>query len=157
MAVKKKIVPEKYPMPEQDPAVRIRNFNEVPFGYSEELAILEATRCIQCKNQPCIQGCPVGIDIPKFIAQIAAGDFLGAAQTLKEKNALPAVCGRVCPQESQCEAYCTLGVKHQPIAIGRLERFAADYERSTNGLRAPMIPPSTGKRVAVVGSGPAGL
>ncbi|MCX7636136.1 MAG: FAD-dependent oxidoreductase, partial [Syntrophales bacterium] len=144
-------------MPEQDPRVRIGNFDEVPLGYPPETAVREARRCIQCKKPTCIQGCPVDVQIPKFIAEIAAGDFLAAARTLKETNSLPAVCGRVCPQEDQCEKYCVLGKKGDPVAIGRLERFAADYERETGQVAVPTHAPFNGKRVAVIGAGPSGL
>ncbi|MCL2337461.1 MAG: NADPH-dependent glutamate synthase, partial [Firmicutes bacterium] len=146
----------KNPMPAQDPIIRAKNFNEVATGYTKEMAIDEAKRCLQCKKEPCRQGCPVEVYIPQFIALVAEGDFAGAIAKIKEKNALPAVCGRVCPQESQCENYCTLGKKHEPVAIGRLERFCADYELST-GVKIPPVAPPTGKRVAIVGSGPAGL
>jgi len=144
-------------MPEQDPAVRRRNFEEVPFGYTPELAIAEAERCIQCKNAKCMEGCPVQIAIPDFIALIARGDFLGAAKKLKETNSLPAICGRVCPQEDQCEKLCIWQKKGIPVAIGNLERFAADYERRSGQVELPAKKPPNGKRVAVVGSGPAGL
>ena len=144
-------------MPEQDPGERIRNFEEVPRGYTPETAILEAKRCIQCKKPGCVEGCPVDVQIPKFIKQIAEGDFLGAARTLKETNSLPAVCGRVCPQEDQCEKTCILGKKGEPVAIGRLERFAADYERNGGAVAIPEIAPSNGKKVAVIGAGPSGL
>ena len=144
-------------MPEQDPKERIRNFEEVPRGYTPETAILEAKRCIQCKKPGCVEGCPVDVQIPKFIKQIAEGDFLGAARTLKETNSLPAVCGRVCPQEDQCEKTCILGKKGEPVAIGRLERFAADYERNGGAVAIPEIAPSNGKKVAVIGAGPSGL
>ena len=144
-------------MPEQEPKVRAKNFNEVPFGYTPELALLEASRCLQCKKPKCTEGCPVEIDIPGFVHLIAAGDFAGAARKLKERNALPAVCGRVCPQEDQCEKVCIVGRKDQPVAIGRLERFAADWERDKGEVSIPEKAPSTGKKVAVVGSGPAGL
>ncbi|RLB28808.1 MAG: glutamate synthase (NADPH), homotetrameric [Deltaproteobacteria bacterium] len=145
------------PMPEQEPKVRAKNFDEVPFGYSPETAMLEASRCIQCKNPSCITGCPVDIDIPAFIAKIKEGDFAGAIAKLKEKNALPAICGRVCPQEVQCEKVCILGKKGEPVAVGRLERFAADWERAQGEVSIPEKAPSTGKRVAVVGAGPSGL
>jgi glutamate synthase (NADPH/NADH) small chain len=154
---KRKLVPKKVPMPEQPAEERRKNFKEVPLGYSEALAIEEAKRCIQCKNTPCIPGCPVDIDIPGFIGLIAEGKFLEAAQKMKEKNALPAVCGRVCPQETQCESVCTLGKKHEPVAIGRLERFIADWERENGQVQIPTRAPSTGKKLAVIGSGPAGL
>ena len=145
------------PIPEQDPTVRSKNFDEVPYGYPEETAILEAKRCLQCKKPPCVAGCPVEIDIPAFIQLVAEGDFIGAAHKIKETNTLPAICGRVCPQESQCEAVCILGKKQEPVAIGRLERFVADYERQTGDIHIPEKAPITGKKIAVVGSGPAGL
>lgn len=154
---KMKIVPNKTPMPEQPAEERIHNFNEVPLGYTEELAIEEAQRCIQCKNKPCIKGCPVNIEIPEFIAFIAEGNFEGAIKKIKEKNLLPSVCGRVCPQEDQCEKFCTLGKKNEPVAIGRLERFVADWERKSGKLNLPEIGAPTGKKVAIVGAGPAGL
>jgi glutamate synthase (NADPH/NADH) small chain len=144
-------------MPEQDPKVRAKNFDEVPFGYTPELAQLEASRCLQCKKPKCIEGCPVEIDIPAFIKLISDGDFSGSARKLKERNSLPAICGRVCPQEDQCEKFCIVGKKDQPVAIGRLERFAADWERTKGEVTIPEKAPSTSKRVAVVGSGPAGL
>jgi len=144
-------------MPEQEPKVRARNFNEVPFGYPPELAQLESSRCLQCKKPKCIEGCPVEIDIPAFIKLISEGDYEGAARKLKERNSLPAVCGRVCPQEDQCEILCIVGKKDEPVAIGRLERFAADWERDKGGVFIPEKAPPTGKKVAVVGSGPAGL
>jgi len=144
-------------MPEQDARERGRNFDEVPFGYTPELAQLEASRCIQCKKPKCIAGCPVGVDIPGFIKLVKEGDFLGAARKLKEDNSLPAICGRVCPQEEQCEQVCVLSKKQDSVAVGNLERFVADYERAHGELHLPEIPPSTGKKVAIVGSGPAGL
>jgi len=143
-------------MREQDPKVRIRNFEEVPFGYTPEEAVSEAERCLQCKRAPCIQGCPVNINIPKFIREIREGDFRAAIRTIKETNNLPAICGRVCPQETQCQAVCTLGKKYEPVAIGRLERFVADWEYE-HGVELPEVGKPTGFRVAVVGSGPAGL
>jgi len=151
------IRPDRVPMREQDPEVRVHNFEEVPLGYSPEEAQTEAARCLQCKKPLCMAGCPVGVDIPGFIALIAEGRFAEAARKIKETNCLPAVCGRVCPQESQCEALCILGKKHTPVAIGRLERFAADYEREHALVETPEPKPSTGKRVAIIGSGPAGL
>jgi glutamate synthase (NADPH/NADH) small chain len=144
-------------MPEQEAKVRARNFDEVPFGYSPELAGLESSRCLQCKKPKCIEGCPVEIDIPGFIKFVSEGDFKGAARKLKERNALPAICGRVCPQEDQCEKVCIVGKKDQPVAVGRLERFVADWERAKGEVVIPEKAPATGKRVAVVGSGPAGL
>lgn len=153
---KKKIMPKKNPMPAQDPAGRARNFNEVALGYTEEAVVAEASRCLQCKNEPCSQGCPVEVDIPAFIKLVAVRDFKGAIQKLKEKNALPAVCGRVCPQENQCEKFCTLGKKHEPVAIGRIERYCADWELA-NGVLPQDTSPPNGKKVAIVGSGPAGL
>ena len=147
---------KKYPMPEQDPKERAKNFNEVALGYSLEVAMREAERCLDCKKPACKQGCPVEVDIPDFIRFIKTGDIDGAINKIKEKNALPAVCGRVCPQESQCESRCVLGKKGEPVGIGRLERFAADYELA-KGTQEVQVAPATGKKVAVVGSGPAGL
>jgi glutamate synthase (NADPH/NADH) small chain len=144
-------------MPEQDSYKRRSNFNEVNLGFTEELAKMEAMRCIQCPKPTCVEGCPVGVKIGEFIALVADGDYLGAASKLKEDNLLPAICGRVCPQEEQCEVKCVTGKKGEPVAIGRLERFVADYERETVGIRQPGLKPKTGKRVAIVGSGPAGL
>jgi len=152
-----KIVPKKTPMREQPAKERVKNFNEVPYGYSPEEAVAEAKRCLQCKRAPCIAGCPVEIDIPGFIKFIAEGDFKSAIKRLKEKNVLPAVCGRVCPQESQCEQVCTLAKKFEPVAVGRLERFAADYEALQGESPLPEAPKPTGKKVAVIGSGPGGL
>ena len=145
------------PMPEQEPKVRARNFQEVPLGYTKELAMKEAQRCIQCKDPRCRQGCPVEIEIPAFIKCIKEGDFEGAIRKLWEKNSLPAVCGRVCPQEVQCEGMCIVGKKDAPVAIGNLERFAADYQRKHGKDILPPKPEPTGKKVAVVGAGPAGL
>jgi glutamate synthase (NADPH/NADH) small chain len=150
------IVAGRNAMPIQDPKVRVGNFDEVALGYTKEQALSEAGRCRQCKKKPCSSGCPVGVDIPGFIALVKEGDFLGAARKIKESNNLPAICGRVCPQEEQCEKLCILGKKHEPVAIGRLERFAADYER-TAGEQAIPGPAPTGKKVAVVGSGPSGI
>jgi len=145
------------PMPEQDPRERIRNFDEVPLGYGLEEAQAEAARCLQCKKSKCRDGCPVQVDIPAFIDLIAQGKPAAAAARIKETNCLPAVCGRVCPQETQCEAECLLGKRGEPVAVGRLERFAADYEREHGLVEIPPLPPPTGKKVAVVGAGPAGL
>ncbi|MDP3183615.1 MAG: NADPH-dependent glutamate synthase [Desulfobaccales bacterium] len=144
-------------MPEQEPKVRARNFQEVPFGLSPELAQKEAERCIQCKDPRCKQGCPVEIDVPRFIKEIKEGDFEAAIRTLWEMNALPAICGRVCPQEIQCEGLCVIGKKEEPVAIGNLERFAADYQRLHGRDILPPKADPTGKKVAVVGAGPAGL
>ena len=147
---------KKNPMPSQDPNVRNKNFDEVALGYTEEQALDEATRCLHCKNKTCMQGCPVMVHIPDFIAEVAKGDFEAAYQIIAATSALPAVCGRVCPQESQCEKYCVRGIKGEPVGIGRLERFVADWHREhTTG--AAEKPASNGHRVAVVGSGPSGL
>ncbi|MCS7260638.1 MAG: NADPH-dependent glutamate synthase [Anaerolineae bacterium] len=154
---KKEIIPKRTPMAEQPPAERIHNFNEVPYGYTPEEAMAEARRCLQCKNPRCVEGCPVGIDIPGFLQLIAEGDFQGAINLIHRANALPAITGRVCPQETQCEAVCTLCKKYEPVAIGRLERFVADWEAAQGTLPIPPLPPPTGKKVAVVGSGPAGI
>ena len=153
---KKEKVPRQ-PMPEQEPKVRAKNFQEVPLGYPPDIAMREASRCLQCKNPTCRTGCPVEIDIPAFINRIKEGDFKGAIAKIKEKNALPAVCGRVCPQEVQCENNCILGKKGEPVAIGRLERFSADWERAQGEVSIPEKEAPTGKRIAVVGSGPSGL
>lgn len=144
-------------MPEQSPLERIKNFYEVPYGFSAEQAMEEAKRCIQCKKPLCVGGCPVNINIPWFIRLIAEGKFVEAAHKLKETNGLPAVCGRVCPQEDQCEKVCVVGKKGDAVSIGRLERFAADFEREHGEMQIPEIPRWTGKKVAVVGGGPAGL
>lgn len=141
----------------QDPAKRITNFEEVPYGFTLEEAKDEALRCLQCKNPDCVPGCPVGIDIPAFIQFIEDGDIAAAARKIRETNFLPAVCGRVCPQDKQCEAVCIVGNKNEPVAIGNLERFVADYEREHKLPRMPKIDPETGKKVAVIGAGPAGL
>ena len=153
---KKQKIPRQ-PMPEQEPEVRSRNFEEVPLGYTPERAMEEAKRCLQCRKPLCVTGCPVGVDIPGFILHIKEGLFTNAARNLWSKNSLPAVCGRVCPQEIQCEAVCIVGKKDDSVAIGNLERFAADYERNHGTGELPHRQTSTGKRVAVVGSGPSGL
>lgn len=147
---------ERTPMPEQPAEERRKNFNEVALGYTKEDALAEASRCLSCKEPKCVEGCPVNVDIPGFIKLVCEEDFAGAIEKIKGTNALPAICGRVCPQETQCEALCVLGKKGQPVAIGRLERFCADYERQ-QGVKVPEVPKPTGKKVAVVGSGPAGL
>ena len=148
--------PKKHEMPNQDPLVRARNFDEVALGYNSEIAIAEAQRCITCKNKPCVSGCPVSIDIPNFIGKIKEGDFEGAYNVISLSSSLPAVCGRVCPQETQCESKCTLGIKFEPVGIGRLERFVADWHNQ-NSKELPQKPHSNGHKVAVVGSGPSGL
>lgn len=148
--------PKKCPMPEQDPNVRNKNFEEVALGYTPEMAIEEAQRCLNCKHKPCVAGCPVGVKIPEFIALVAEGKFIEAAAKIKETSALPAVCGRVCPQESQCESKCVRGIKGEPVAIGRLERFVADYAMA-NDTTEITVPEQNGHKVAVVGAGPAGL
>jgi glutamate synthase (NADPH) small chain len=150
------VAPKRFPMPEQSAAVRAHNFDEVNLGYTLDLALAEADRCLECKKPRCVPGCPVGIDIPRFIAAVGRHDLKVAYRVLKASNALPAVCGRVCPQESQCEATCVVGRKLQPVAIGRLERFVADFAVARGWEEAPTVPP-TGKRVAIIGSGPAGL
>ena len=147
---------KKNPMPSQDPQVRSGNFDEVALGYTEAQALDEAQRCLHCKNKPCMQGCPVMVHIPDFIAKVAEGDFEAAYQIIAATSALPAVCGRVCPQESQCEKYCVRGIKGESVGIGRLERFVADWHRQ-HATAAPEKPASNGHKVAVVGSGPAGL
>ena len=144
-------------MPVRPPDVRNKDFNEVALGFTPELALIEAKRCLQCPKQPCVDGCPVSVDITGFIHLVTEGDFIGAAQKIKETNLLPAVCGRVCPQEEQCEQVCVVAKIDKPVAIGRLERFVADYEREQGAVELPKVAPSTGKKVAVVGSGPAGI
>ena len=147
---------EKNKMPSQEPSVRAHNFDEVALGYTEELAIDEAKRCLNCKNMPCVSGCPVKIHIPEFIAKVAEGDFEGAYEVICRASSLPAVCGRVCPQESQCESKCVRGIKGESVGIGRLERFVADWHMK-NGASDGAVPEKNGHKVAVVGSGPAGL
>ena len=155
-SAKKKKIP-RVTMPEQEAEIRARNFMEVPLGYTPEMAMVEAERCLQCKKPACVAGCPVEVDIPGFIALIRDGDFRGSIRNLWGKNSLPAVCGRVCPQEIQCEVLCILGKKGEPVAIGNLERFAADWERENGTGDLPPKAKPTGKKVAVVGSGPSGL
>ncbi|CAG0987714.1 partial glutamate synthase (NADPH/NADH) small chain, partial [Anaerolineales bacterium] len=154
---KKTIIPNKVKMPEQPASERIHNYQEVPYGYTPEQAIEEAIRCLQCAKPTCMDGCPVNINIPGFLAQVADGDFQGAVETIKKTNALPAITGRVCPQEVQCEGVCVLHKKYEPVAIGRLERFVADWEAQQGKIKIPQAPQPSGKKVAVVGSGPAGL
>ena len=148
-------------MPTGEPLVRARQMSEVALGYTKEQAIVEANRCLQCKNQPCVNGCPVNVQIPRFVAQVAKGDFKGAVDVIKETNLLPAICGRVCPQEKQCQGECTVGKvfksAEKAVSIGRLERFVADWERENNQVTAPSVAAATGKKVAVIGSGQAGL
>ena len=144
---------DKNPMPSQDPKVRAHNFMEVTTGYTEAMAIDEAMRCLNCKNMPCVKGCPVNIHIPEFISKIKEGDFEGAYQIISLTSSLPAVCGRVCPQETQCESKCVRGIKGEPVGIGRLERFVADWHNA-HDTAAAVKPESNGHRVAVVGSGP---
>jgi glutamate synthase (NADPH/NADH) small chain len=144
-------------MPCQPAKQRAANFEEVTLGYDDEMALLEASRCLMCKKPKCVDGCPVGIDIPAFVRLIQAGDPAGAIAKLKETTSFPAVCGRVCPQEEQCESLCVLGVKQEPVAIGRLERYAADWESAHGTSSKPQIASAKGKSVGVVGSGPAGL
>lgn len=150
------MTPKKTPMPEQDPNVRNKNFEEVSLGYTDEMAAEEAQRCLHCKNQPCVSGCPVGVRIPDFIGCISKGDMEGAYQTIKMTNSLPAVCGRVCPQESQCEHNCVRGIKGEPVGIGRLERYVADWHMK-NGKSEEFHVESNGHKVAIIGAGPAGL
>ena len=151
-----KIKPKKTPMREQDPKERIKNFNEVPFGYTEEEAVIEAERCLQCPKPPCVEGCPVNVDIPGFIGAIKERDFDKAIKIMKDTNSLPAITGRVCPQETQCEERCVLGKKFEPVAIGRLEAFIADWE-AKKGIKTPEKPKPLNIKVAIIGAGPAGL
>ena len=150
------IDPKKHEMPTQDPKVRAHNFKEVALGYTAEIAVEEASRCLNCKNRPCVSGCPVNVNIPDFIQEIKKNNFEGAYQIISKSSSLPAVCGRVCPQESQCESKCTLGIKFEPVGIGRLERFVADYHNA-NCKEKPAKAPRNGHKVAIVGSGPSGL
>ena len=153
----KKVVPKKYEMPKQSPKERVKNFNEVALGFTPELAMLEAQRCLLCPKPQCVAGCPVEIEIHTFIKHIAEGDFDKGVRVLKQKNTLPAMCGRVCPQEEQCEKACVIAKKNESVAIGRLERFLADWEASQGKIEVPEIVERNGKKVAVVGSGPGGL
>ncbi len=154
---KAKIIPRKIAAPEQDPLRRRMNFEEVALGYTPELAMKEAGRCLQCKDPSCVKGCPVNVPIPQFIREVREGNFQKAIEIIKEKNLLPAVCGRVCPQEEQCEKLCLLGKKNEPVSIGRLERFAADFEHRTCRVCLPAVAVRTDSKVAVIGSGPSGL
>ena len=156
MAAKRNMDPKKTPMPEQDAKIRAANFSEVSLGYTEEMAQNEAARCLQCKNQPCVAGCPVNVQIPDFIGLIAEGQYVDAYNKIRETNGLPAICGRVCPQETQCEERCVRGIKGEPVGIGRLERFAADYAIN-KGVEPPACGLPSGKKAAIIGSGPAGL
>ena len=157
LTVKERMKVPRVAMPEQKPEERRHNFQEVPFGLSEKLALQEASRCLDCPKKPCVAGCPVEVDIPGFINLVLEKDYAAAARKIKETNSLPAICGRVCPQEEQCEIVCVTGKKGRPVAIGYLERFVADYERDNNLVKLPQIASPTGRRVAIVGSGPAGL
>jgi len=157
ISAKERMKIQRHEMPEQHAEERSQNFNEVNYGYTPELAMEEALRCIQCKDPVCIAGCPVNVKIDEFIELVAEGKFLEAAQKIKEDNALPAICGRVCPQEDQCEQVCVIAKKGEPVAIGNLERFVADYERNSGKVALPKVATPTGKKVAIVGSGPAGL
>ena len=150
------IIPNKNPMPTQQPQVRAHNFDEVALGYTAEVAIAEANRCLNCKNQPCVGGCPVNIHIPEFISQVKEGKFEEAYKIINQSSSLPAVCGRVCPQETQCESKCTVGIRFEPVGIGRLERFVADYHNENNTEKV-QAPSSNGHKVAVIGAGPSGL
>jgi len=150
------IIPNKNEMPVQDPKVRAHNFEEVALGYSAEIAVEEAKRCLNCKNRPCVAGCPVNIQIPEFISKVKEGNFEEAYKIISETSSLPAVCGRVCPQETQCEAKCTVGIRFEPVGIGRLERFVADYHNA-NATEKASAPAANGHKVAIVGSGPSGL
>ena len=157
MTAKQRLAIERQKMPERSPDKRAKDFNEVNLGFTAQLAKLEAARCLQCKNPKCVEGCPVGVDIKKFLELVEQGDFLAAAAVMRDANSLPALAGRVCPQEIQCEAECIRGLKGEPVAIGHLERFIADYERSAGEPVNVEVAPPTNKKVAIVGSGPAGL
>lgn len=154
--MKRNMEPTKTAMPEQDAKKRAQNFSEVALGYTEQMAMSEAQRCLQCKNKPCVAGCPVYVQIPEFIGLIAEGKHMEAYDKIRETNNLPAICGRVCPQEGQCEKLCVRGIKNEPVAIGRLERFCADYAIEHGAAPTACALP-TGKKAAVIGSGPAGL
>ena len=152
-----KVHPPRVPMPERDPEERVKGFQEVPLGYTEEQAIAEASRCLDCKNPKCVTGCPVNINIPKFLRELRDGRIQDAADTLRATNSLPAVCGRVCPQEEQCESLCIEGIKHDPVAVGNLEKFVADWERMHKKVTTQTVVEPTGRKVAIAGAGPAGL
>ena len=156
MAVQRNMDLKKCPMPVQDPNIRKNNFDEVALGYTYEMAVNEAKRCLNCKNKPCRTACPVSIDIPAFIERVANEDMEGAYEIISQSSSLPAVCGRVCPQERQCESKCVRGIKGESVGIGRLERFVADYHRK-NSKEKPKMPVSNGHKVAIIGSGPSGL
>ncbi len=157
MAVMRNMDPKKCPMPSQEPNVRNKNFNEVALGYTYEMAVNEAKRCLNCPKKPCRSACPVQIDIPAFIERVANEDMEGAYKVLTASSALPAVCGRVCPQETQCEGKCVRGIKGEPVGIGRLERFVADWHNAATCRKHPAKPGSNGHKVAVIGAGPSGL
>ena len=148
--------PNKLPAREQAPCERVKNFKEVSMGYDADMAMEEATRCLNCKHKPCVSGCPVNVRIPEFIAHVAKGEFMEAYEVIRSTNSLPAICGRVCPQESQCESKCVRAIKGDPVGIGRLERFVADYAMK-NGAKPADTKPAVKKRIAVIGSGPSGL
>ncbi len=156
MAIQRNMDPKKCPMPSQDPNVRNKNFEEVALGYTYEMAVNEARRCLNCKNKPCVSACPVAIDIPAFIERVANEDMKGAFEIISRSSSLPAVCGRVCPQETQCEGKCVRGIKGEPVGIGRLERFVADWHRE-HSTEAPKMPEQNGHKVAIIGAGPSGL
>ncbi len=156
MAIQRNMDPKKCPMPSQDPNVRNKNFEEVALGYTYEMAVNEARRCLNCKNKPCVSACPVAIDIPAFIERVANEDMEGAFEIIHRSSSLPAVCGRVCPQETQCEGKCVRGIKGEPVGIGRLERFVADWHRE-HSTEAPKMPEQNGHKVAIIGAGPSGL
>ncbi len=156
MAIQRNMDPKKCPMPSQDPNVRNKNFEEVALGYTYEMAVNEARRCLNCKNKPCVSACPVSIDIPAFIERVANEDMEGAFEIIHRSSSLPAVCGRVCPQETQCEGKCVRGIKGEPVGIGRLERFVADWHRE-HSTEAPKMPEQNGHKVAIIGAGPSGL
>jgi glutamate synthase (NADPH/NADH) small chain len=156
MAIQRNMDPKKCPMPSQDPNVRNKNFDEVALGYTYEMAVNEARRCLNCKNKPCVSACPVSIDIPAFIERVANEDMEGAFEIIHRSSSLPAVCGRVCPQETQCEGKCVRGIKGEPVGIGRLERFVADWHRE-HATEAPKMPVQNGHKVAIIGAGPSGL